>query len=77
MTVYFASEQFSCTKAVKNGSCATLYLDGGGVVTFKGVHNWDAFTLEGGGWSAPDVTPEEQMRADIDFLAVMTGVNLT
>lgn len=76
MTVTFAQEQLVCTRAVKDGSSATLYLENGGAVQFSGVSNWDAFTLEGGEWSAPEVTPEEQLRADVDFIAAMTGVSL-
>ena len=48
----------------------------GGTVTFSGVSDWEAFTLQGGDWSLPDVTPEEQLRADVDFIAAMTGVSL-
>lgn len=76
MTVTFAGQSFDCTKAVKNGENATLYLTEGGSVEFIGVSDWSAFSLEGGDWSAPDVTPQEQLRADLDFLAVMTGVEL-
>lgn len=43
---------------------------------FGGVHSWEAFTLQDGDWSAPDITPEEQLRADVDFIAAMTGVSL-
>lgn len=76
MQVLFAGEQFDCAKAVRNGSTATLYLHEGGTTVFSGVQNWDAFTIQGGDWSAPEVTPEEQLRADVDFLAIMTGVSL-
>ena len=76
MTVTFSGEQYPCTRAVKDGSSATLYLEQGGCVTFSGVNRWDAFTLEGGDWSLPDVTPEERLRADVDFIAAMTGVML-
>ena len=76
MDVSFAGQQFPCSKAVRDGNSATLYLEEGGTVTFSGVHNWDAFAMEGGAWSAPDITPEEQLRADVDFIAAMTGVSL-
>lgn len=76
MKVSVAGEQFACSKAVRDGDKATLFLDEGGTAVFSGVHDWDAFTLEGGAWSLPDVTPQEQLRADVDFLAAMTGVSL-
>lgn len=76
MQVLFAGEQFDCAKAVRDGSTATLCLNEGGTVTFSGVQNWDAFTIQGGDWSEPDITPEQQLRADVDFLAIMTGVSL-
>ena len=76
MKVFFAGEQFLCSRAVKDGGKAILYLTEGGTVTFSGVQNWDAFTIQGGDWSEPDITPEEQIRADVDFIAIMTGVTL-
>lgn len=76
MKVFFSGEEFSCSKAVRDGDNATLYLNEGGIAHFHGVHNWDAFVLEGGAWSSPDITPEEQLRADVDFIAAMTGVSL-
>lgn len=76
MTVTFADEQFACAKAVRNGDNATLFLTQGGTVQFSGVNNWDAFTIQDGDWSDPDVTTEEQLRADVDFIAIMTGVTL-
>lgn len=76
MTVIFVKEQFVCSKAVRDGDSATLFLEGGGTVVFSGVQDWDAFTLEDGAWTAPEVQPVEQLRADVDFLAVMTGVML-
>lgn len=76
MTISFAGQSYDCTRAVKDGNNAILYLAEGGTVEFSGVHDWGAFILEGGDWSAPAVTPEEQLRADVDFIAAMTGVSL-
>ena len=76
MTVTFAGQRFTCSKAVRDGDNATLFLTQGGAVEFSGVHNWDAFTIQDGDWSAPDITPEQQLRADVDFIAIMTGVTL-
>lgn len=76
MTVTFGTQVFDCVKAVRDGEKANLYLAEGGKMEFRGVSDWDVFSLEGGDWSTPEVTPQEQMRADIDFLAAMTGVSL-
>lgn len=76
MKVLFSGMEYPCTRAVRRESTATLYLEDGGTVRFEGVSDFEAFTLEGGGWSDPDVTPEEQLRADVDFIAAMTGVML-
>lgn len=76
MTVQIAGQCYACTKAEKNGSSARLYLADGSTVEFQGVNNWEAFTLEGGTWGQPEVTPQEQLRADVDFIAAMMGVML-
>lgn len=76
MNVIFSEQSYDCIRAVRDGDNAILYPKEGGSIHFGGVHNWDAFTLEGGDWSLPDVTPEEQLRADVDFIAAMTGVSL-
>ncbi len=70
------TSSLTAPEAVRDGSTATLCLNEGGTVTFSGVQNWDAFTIQGGDWSEPDITPEQQLRADVDFLAIMTGVTL-
>lgn len=76
MIVKFLDEEFQCEKAIKSGDSATLYLTEGSTVRFDGVHDWTAFELSGGDWSMPYVTEQEQLRADVDFLAAMTGVSL-
>ena len=76
MIVMVANETYDCSKAVRDEDQVTLYLSAGGTVTFMGVSDWDAYSLQGGEWSPPDVTPEEQLRADIDYIAIMTGVSL-
>lgn len=76
MTVTFGTQVYECSRAVKNGENGILYLADGGTVEFRGISDWDVFALEGGSWELPGVTAEEQMRADIDYLAAMTGVEL-
>ena len=76
MIVTFSGQDFPCTKAVKDGDKAYIYLEDGGKVEFKGVSDWSVFSLDGGEWSLPEVTAAEQLRADVDFLVAMTGVVL-
>ena len=52
MTVTVAGQSFPCTRAVKDGdgNAATLYLSDGGMAEFRGIHDWDAITIEDGDW---------------------------
>lgn len=65
MIVTFNSEVFDCLKTVKNGKTATLYLSDGGSVVFDGVNDWGAFSIEGGDWSGPEPSREEQLETDV------------
>lgn len=78
MKVTYAGESFDCTKAVRNGNKATLYLTDGGTVEFVGVSDavWDQFQFEGGDWEEEEPTEMERLRADLDYISVMTGVTL-
>ena len=77
MKVRFLDKVFECEKAVKGSDFIHLYnANGGAVASFEGVSDFNLFTIEGGEWIAPEPTAEEQLRADIDFLAIMTGVAL-
>lgn len=76
MVVTFGEKNYICSKAVRKDAAVTLYLEDGGMIRFGGVRDASAFVLEGGAWSLPEVTPEEQLRADVDFIAIMTGVSL-
>lgn len=76
MIVTFSGQQFPCAKAVKNGDSAFLYLEDGGTVELRGISDWSVFLLDGGDWVAPEPTQAERLRADVDFLAAMTGVSL-
>ena len=76
MIVTFSDQKFTCTKAVKDGDRAFLYLEDGSTVEFRGVSDWSVFSLNVGNWETPEPTQAEQLRADVDFLAAMTGVSL-
>lgn len=76
MTVSYGKLTYECVQAVRNQEKAVLYLSDGSTVELIGISDWAAISLEGGDWSSPEVTPEEQLRADVDFIAVMMGVEL-
>lgn len=63
MTVTYANQSYDCTKAVREGDKATLYLTDGSTVEFVGVSEtaWEKFQFEGGNWYQP---PLEEIRAD-------------
>ncbi len=76
MKVTCFSQAYDCTKAVKNGDRATLYLTDGGTIEFVGVSDFAQFQISGGRWEAADPTELERLRADLDYISVMTGVTL-
>lgn len=51
MQVTFAGKPYLCTKAVRDGKNATLYLEDGGTVELIGINDWGAITIEGGTWT--------------------------
>ena len=51
MQITFAGQSYICTKAVRHGKNATLYLEDGGTVDLIGVNDWEAFTVEDGTWT--------------------------
>lgn len=77
MTVFFLGTEYQCVKAVKNDTSAVLYLEDENTINFNGVNDWSAFALEGGGWSAPELTPEEQLQADVSELKEALGLLLS
>lgn len=55
MKVIYANQSYDCTKAVREGDKATLYLTDGNMVEFVGVSEaaWEKIQFEGGGWYQP------------------------
>lgn len=51
MEITFAEQSYICTKAVRTGKNATLYLEDGGTVALIGVNDWGAIAIEGGTWT--------------------------
>lgn len=79
VNVTFNGDTYRCKKTVKSGNSATLYLEDGGMVRFDGVSDWSVFDLDGGEWSSPEITVQEQLRSDVTELQealnlILTGV---
>lgn len=55
MKVTFASETYDCTKAVRDGDRATLYLVEGSPIHLSGIGDdgWSKFQFEDGNWYQP------------------------
>lgn len=51
MTVILGSNSYKCTKAVRTGKNANLYLEDGSTVELIGVNDWGAITIEDGTWT--------------------------
>ena len=51
MQITFSGQSYTCTKAVRTGKSATLYLEDGGTMELIGVNDWGAITIEGGTWT--------------------------
>ena len=67
MTVRFAEQSYLCTRAVRSGETATLYLEDGGTVALIGVSDWGAITIEGGTWTeTPPSTITVPLAAGLD-----------
>lgn len=56
----------------------TLSVEGDTVTVTPNMEAWEAWKAEQADKPAPEAapTPEEQLRADVDYLAAMTGVML-
>ena len=65
---------YECTKAVKGDNYITLYDGDRAIVTFAGISDFSDYTIEGGDWSDPEPTGEEQLRADVDYIMAMEGI---
>lgn len=62
MQVTFAGKPYLCTKAVRDGKNATLYLEDGGTVELIGINDWGAFSIEDGTWTDLDAKTLDQIQ---------------
>ena len=80
MNVTYANQIYHCSRAIRTGSKATLYLTDGSTVEFVGVSEsaWEHFQLEDGDWEIGQETPSDTDRLDAlesAILALMGGIN--
>lgn len=74
VTVY--GQEIPCTRAVKGPDFIRLYDGEVCMADYSGICDFSGYGITGGDWSEPEVSAAEQLRADVDFIAVMTGVEL-
>lgn len=73
MVLHFGHEEWECDKAVKGDDYIHLFKDGDCIIHFEMIDDFTGFSIEGGEYTLPDTTPEEKLRADVDFLLMMEG----
>ena len=77
ITIIVYDESYECSKAVKGTDFVILYDESGNTIaSFYGINSFDGYDINGGEWSLPEPTPEEKLRSDIDFISIMSGIDL-
>ena len=78
MFVTWYGNQFECNKAVKLDDQVIMY-DSNNNVVHQIINlqfvDWENISIDGE-WSEPLPPLEEQNRADIDYIALMSGIDL-
>ncbi len=74
MVIKFCGQETPCTKAVKGSDWVQAYNGDSLVLEIKKLPDMSLVELEGGEWTEPEPTEQEQLRADVDFLLAMGGV---
>ena len=71
-------EIFECSKAVKGNDFIYLYENNSiyPTVTYGGINDFSTYELLEGEWSHPEPTKEEVLQGKLDYLAMMTGIDL-
>lgn len=72
MILHFG-EDYECDKVIKGADYIHVYKDGSRIMAFEGISDFADYSLEGGDYSAPEVTEQERLRADVDFLLMLEG----
>ena len=78
MKIKCFNEIIECEKAVKGKDYINIYI---GQVdypscSYSGISDFSAYELLEGEWSNPELTKEEVLQGKLDYLAMMTGVDL-
>lgn len=77
MYVTYCGKDFPCSQAERGSDYIALYNATGGVIgRFSGVTNMDGFTLQGGDWSNPAPTQGDVNAANIEYIAMMSDIEL-
>lgn len=70
-------EIIECEKVVKGSNYIHIYNNNDySSFTFDGISDFSAYKLLEGEWSNPEPTKEENLQGKLDYLAMMTGVDL-
>lgn len=70
-------QEYPCSKAEKSTDAIKLYDEAENtIIEFSGISNFDGYILEGGEFEKPQPPLELMNRADIDYIAIMSGVEL-
>ena len=71
VTVY--GDPYECAKAIRGKDFVDLYNEDGELVAgFSGISDFSGYTIEGGDWSKPEPTREDQIEAQVTYTAMMT-----
>lgn len=76
--IRYVDKIYDCLKAVKKSDSIELYESDlfNPSISFFGISDFSAFELLEGEWSYPEPTREELLQAQIDYLSMMSGIDL-
>ena len=72
MVIKYFGDEIVCEKAIKGADYIKAYNENG-VCVFDAapIVDFSPYVLKGGEWSTPEITQQEQLRADVDYLLMM------
>ena len=66
ITVTVYDEQFECARAIKGKDFVQLFDENNTcIASFAGISSFDGYSIEGGDWEDPPLTPEEKLAKQI------------
>ena len=76
-TLIFNNEEIQAERIVKNPDSIIGYNGQTEIFAFRGISDFSGFMLKDGeSFDTDELSLEERNRADIDYIAIVTGVNL-